>query len=133
MIIRIINNDNIDEETKKLFFSCFSFFLYCKKARIAIITPIATITIPTTGEYSFENRSLVSKSNESCFKNKENLTITKPKPIKAILVRIQARKVLSFARSSLDLSIEFLSVKFFISFFKMFFDVCEFQGYIRNL
>ncbi len=79
-----------------------------------MITPIATIITPTTGEYSTGDKPVGSISRESCFKNKENFTITKPNPIKAILVRIQARKVRSLARCSLDLSIEFLSSMFTI-------------------
>lgn len=116
MIMSVMNGDNIEEETKKLLFSCFSFFLYCKKANIAIITPIATIITPTIEEYPFVGKFFVSKRNASCFKNNENFTITKPKPIKAMLVRIHARKVLSFARCSLDLSIEFFSSTLVISF-----------------
>jgi hypothetical protein len=36
--------------------------LYCKKARIVIIIPIATITTPTIEEYPFDGRPLFPKA-----------------------------------------------------------------------
>jgi len=81
-----------------------------------MITPNTTIITPTRAEYSFDETPFFSNNNEISLRNNENLTITKPKPINAILVRIQARNVLSLAMYSLDFPNVPFSKNFAIAF-----------------
>lgn len=55
--------------------------------------------MPIDAEKPFPGRiTLPDRTTDNCLMKRENLTTTKPKPIKAILVRIQAKKVRSFAK-----------------------------------
>jgi len=77
-------------------------------------TPKATIITPIIAENPFDGIPFASTKREISFRNSVNLTITKPKPIKAMLVRIQDKNVLSFARCSLDVSKAFFSLDSFM-------------------
>ena len=111
--IKATSNRNGQFDCSK--FPAFIIFLACLNlvyARIIIKAPIATRKIPTKREYegvlsapSFRIITCISVTN------KENLTTTNPRPIIAKLVRIQAKKVRSFARWSLAFSME----RFFLS------------------
>jgi len=109
---------SLDVEIYCSFLKWLSFFLYAIKASKARITPNATMVIPTTDEYAFDWGSGVFSSNDSCFRNKENFTMTNPNPIRAMPVLIHARNVRSLARCSLDLSIWF--VPFLMLYFANF-------------
>ncbi len=114
IIISESTKERIDEDTYVLLFICFSTFLNCQKDRIARHTPNATITTPMIPEYPFGGNTIFPANTiEISFRNNANFTITKPKPIKAILVRIQARKVRSLARCSRDLVLLFSSLLIF--------------------
>src|ERR1700743_3396522 len=74
----------------------------------AVKAPTATRHMPMIPENPVGGvTGCAPTASDSCRTNKENLTTTKPKPMRAILVRIHARNVRSLARWSLGLPLGF--------------------------
>jgi hypothetical protein len=99
---------------KGIIFQLTLMFFVLKKCQNGEYHTEGYLITPIIAEYPFDGIPFASTNREISFRNSVNFTITKPNPIKAMLVLIQDKNVLSLARCSLDLSKAFFSFDSFM-------------------